>query len=88
VDRIDTRAWPEMNLRGTAVESGDAVGPQPVQQVGVVSVSQKGFRVIDDQLLVKVGNHGDLVFATDRSQDRADRGVTEGSIDIFRALPS
>jgi uncharacterized protein YdbL (DUF1318 family) len=35
-----------------------------------------------------VGNHGDLIFAANRSDDGEDRGIAEGSVDIVRALPS
>ena len=83
---VDRRPGAEMDLGRAAVEAGDSVEPEPVQQVGVVAVSEEPLRVLPHDVRVQVAEHRDLVFAADGRQDRAHGRVGEGGEEVPGAL--
>ena len=68
---IHPRTRPQVHLRGPAVETGDAVHPQPVMHMGVVAVAQERHGVAPGQRGVQVRDDRDLVIPADHRQDRA-----------------
>jgi hypothetical protein len=52
-----------MYLSGGPVKSSDSMGPQPVEQVGVVAVAEERLRVSADDLRIQMWHNGDLVVA-------------------------
>src|SRR5699024_11237151 len=84
---VDGRPGAELHLCGTAVETGDAVCPQPRQQVRVVAVTEERFRVRTHRLRVEIGDDGDLVLATDRRQHCPDFGVRESRVEVVGTFP-
>ena len=84
---VDARPGTQVDLGRTAVEAGDPVAPQPVQEVGVVAVAEEGLGVGADQVRVEVRHHRDLVLAADRRQHRPDLGIAEGRVEVGGAVP-
>jgi len=82
VHLVDGRPGAEVDLRGASVEAGDAVGPQPVEQVGVVAVAEERLGVGAHQLGVEVGHDGDLVLASDGREHGPDPGVAERRVQV------
>jgi hypothetical protein len=82
MDVVHTWSRTEVDLGRAAVEARDAVRPEPVVQVGVVTGSQKRFGVLPSKAGVQVRDHRDLVIATDDGEDAADFWVGEGGMDV------
>jgi hypothetical protein len=82
MDRVDLRTRPEVDLGGSSVEAGDAMGPHPVEQVGVVAVAQEGFRIGHHEAGIEVRDDSDLVLAADGGQHRADLGIGERGVQV------
>ena len=58
------RSGTNVYLSGSAIETGHAICPHPVQDVGVVAISEKWFWIGAQQGSVKVGHHSDLIGAS------------------------
>jgi hypothetical protein len=71
-----------MHHRGQTVESGDAVRPEPVQQVGVVGIAEERLGIGQERLRIQVPQHGDLIVTADRGEDGADVRIGEGGHEI------
>ena len=82
VDVVHARSRTEVNLGRATVEARDAVRPEPVVQVGVVTGPQERLGVLASEVGVQVRDHRDLVVATDDGEDAADLWVGEGGIDV------
>ena len=82
VDVVDDRPRAEMHLRGSAVETRDAVPPQPVQDVRVVAVAEERLRIRLRELRIEMRGDQDLVVAADGREDRPDRRVGEGLVHV------
>src|SRR5450631_3595304 len=75
VDVVDARSRTEVELGRAAVETRDAVRPEPVVEVGVVTGPQERFGVLPSDVAVQVADHRDLVLPTDDGEDGADLWV-------------
>src|SRR5450631_3015039 len=82
MDPVHARPGTEVDLRRAAVETRDAVRPEPVVQVGAVTGPQEGLGVLPSEVGVQVRYHRDLVVPTDDGEDAADLWVGEGGIDV------
>src|SRR5450631_1587010 len=82
VDVVNARSRAEVDLRRAAVETRDAIRPEPVVQVGVVTGPQERLGVLPSDIGVQVRDHRDLVLPTDDGEDGADLWVGEGGIDV------
>jgi hypothetical protein len=82
-------AWPgaEMHLGGPAVETRDAVHPQPVVHVGVVAGPEERLGVAHGEVGIQVRDDSDLVLPADHREDGADRRIREGGVDVSGTLP-
>jgi hypothetical protein len=87
VDIIDARPGAEMYLGGSAVKTRDAVRPQPVVHVGVVAGPEKRLGVAPGEAGIQVRDDSDLVLPADHREDRADRRIREGGVDVSGTLP-
>lgn len=91
---VDARARAEMHLRRAAVEPGNAVRPQPRQQVCVVAVAAERLRISLYELAVQVRYDRDLILAAYGGKDGPDLSVGKGCVEIrspvlcSRAYPS
>jgi hypothetical protein len=83
---MDGRSRADMRLGRSAVEARDPVEPQPVQQVRVVAVTEEPRGVLADDVSVEVAEHGHLVVAADRREDRAHGRIGERRHQILSAL--
>ena len=76
--------------RCTCVEppwnAGDAVGPEPAEQVGVVAVAEERLGVGAHEVGVQVRDHRDLVVAADGGQDGPDLRVAERRVEVGRPV--
>jgi hypothetical protein len=82
VDFVNAGTGTEMNLGGTPVEAGDAVGPEPVQQVCVVAVTKENLGVGPGESGVQMRDDSDLVITADGGEDGPDAWITEGRVEI------
>jgi hypothetical protein len=75
-----------MNLRRSPVEAHHTLAPQPVEDVRVVAVSEERLRIVPSDGRVQVGDHGDLVLATDHRENCPDRRVGERGVEVSGTL--
>ncbi len=66
-----------MHLRRSAVETRDAVSPEPVVQVGVVAGPEERLGVAPDRIGIEVRDDSDLIVPADHREDASDRRISE-----------
>jgi hypothetical protein len=64
------------------VIAGDAVGPEPVQEVGVVGVAEEGLGIGPERLRIQMPQHGDLVVAADGGEHGPDARIGVGGHEV------
>jgi hypothetical protein len=80
--RVDSRSGAEVDLSRAAIEACDAIALQPVQNVGVVAVSQERLWIRANGVRVEVRYDGDLIFSSDYGQHCSNIRVSKRSVQI------